>query len=282
MNQALKDTVILYHADCPDGFGAAFAAWKKFKEQASYLPVRHNRPPPEGLEGKEVYIADFSYPGGVLPELEEKTKRLVVLDHHLGAKADVEMVKEHVFDNDRSGATLAWDYFHPDTDTPLLLRYVQDGDLYTFTLPDARAILAYLYTKPFTFETWDTLMQELETEDGKKRIIETGRMYREHFALLVEKIARQATLVEFEGYECYLASAPEMFASDVGHYLADKKPPIALVARAEQDRIAVSLRSDGTVNVAGMAKKYGGGGHPAAAGFRIPYGETPPWKVIEK
>jgi len=281
MKQHLKNTVILYHADCPDGFGAAFAAWKKFKEEASYVPVRHNQPPPEGLEGKEVYIADFSYPNGTVLDMEKQAKRLVVLDHHLGAKADVEAVKEHVFDETRSGATIAWNYFHPNTDTPRLLQYVQDGDLYTFNLPDARAVLAYVYTKPFAFETWNTLMQELETEDGKRRMVEIGTVYREHFALLVEKIARQAKLVEFEGFECYFASAPEMFASDVGHYLSDKKPPIALIVRAEKDRIAVSLRSDGTVNVADLAKKYGGGGHPAAAGFRVPYGKPVPWQPLE-
>jgi hypothetical protein len=29
----MKKTIILYHLDCPDGFGAAWAAWKKFSSK---------------------------------------------------------------------------------------------------------------------------------------------------------------------------------------------------------------------------------------------------------
>ena len=278
----LKDTVILYHADCPDGIGSAFAAWKKFGDSASYVPVEHNVPYPEGLEGKEVYISDFSYPDGKLLEIEKKAKRLVVLDHHLGAKEWVEQVQEYVFDEKRSGAGITWDYFHPDKKRPELINYIEDGDLYTFSLPHSRPILSYIYSQHRSFEMLDILLEKLENPAEKEKIIELGSIYEEHFASLVNKIVGMATPVSFEGHECLLASASEMFASDVGHKLADKQPPIGIVTRAEANRISVSLRSDGSVNVADIAKKYGGGGHPAAAGFRIMYGDPIPWTIVKK
>ena len=37
---------VLYHADCPDGFGGAYAAWKKFGDTAEYIPVKYGRTPP--------------------------------------------------------------------------------------------------------------------------------------------------------------------------------------------------------------------------------------------
>lgn len=281
MAAPLKSTAILYHAQCPDGFGAAFAAWKKFGEGADYIPVFHGKPVPDGLDGKEVFIADFSYPNGMLVELEKKVARLVVLDHHLGAKEEVIAVREHVFDEKRSGAGIAWDYFHPTTPRPHLINYVEDGDLYTFTLPHARDVLAYVYTRPFTFESWESIRALLESEVEREKIIAEGASYQEHWNLLIEKIMNQAQLVEFEGYRVYLASAPDMFASDTGNRLARKQPPFALVVKAGVDGVSVSLRSDGSMNVSDIAKKYGGGGHPAAAGFRLPYGTPVPWNIIE-
>ncbi len=55
----VRSIAVLYHADCPDGFGAAWAAWKKFDDRAMYPPVRHNEPPPKEIAGKAVYTVDF-------------------------------------------------------------------------------------------------------------------------------------------------------------------------------------------------------------------------------
>lgn len=52
-------TIVIYHADCPDGFGAAFAAWLVFGDSAQYVPARFGEPAPD-VRGKEVYILDFS------------------------------------------------------------------------------------------------------------------------------------------------------------------------------------------------------------------------------
>jgi hypothetical protein len=41
---------VLDHADCPDGFGVAFAAWRVLGDAASYAPVRHGEPPPSQVE----------------------------------------------------------------------------------------------------------------------------------------------------------------------------------------------------------------------------------------
>jgi phosphoesterase RecJ-like protein len=40
-------------------------------------------------------------------------------------------------------------------------------------------------------------------------------------------------------------------------------------AKTEKPRCHVSLRSDGTIDVATIAAQFGGGGHPSAAGFNI-------------
>jgi phosphoesterase RecJ-like protein len=44
----------------------------------------------------------------------------------------------------------------------------------------------------------------------------------------------------------------------------------------------ISLRSDGTVDVSEIAKKYGGGGHIKAAGFVLDIGASLPWKELNE
>lgn len=277
-----KDTVILYHGGCPDGFGGAYAAWKKFGDTAEYIPVKHGRPAPENLAGRKLYFIDFCYQKKIMNELVKTAASVVVLDHHLGTKEIVLSMPEYVFDEKRSGATIAWNYFHPDVPVPLLLKYVEDGDLYTFTLPDSRAVLSYAYTRPFHFNEWDALAKKLENDSERSALIERGNIYAEHSAILIEQIAHKATLASFEGFECYIATAADIFKSDVGKLLARRKPPLGIVVNLHGDVLNVSLRSDTSVDVSAIARKYGGNGHPQASGFRLTWGEPLPWTVLQE
>jgi uncharacterized protein len=278
---AHKDIAVLYHGGCGDGFGAAYAAWKKFGDAADYIPVQYGKPVPNHLEGNDVYFVDFCYPGEIMQPIIATAKSVTVLDHHLGNKANVESMPNFVFDETRSAATIAWSYFHPDTPVPLLLQYVQEGDLYLFRLPDSHGVLSYLYAKPFHFDTWDELAQKFEDATEREKILSVGRIYSEHFDILVEQIAKRATLVSFEGYEVYLASAASMFTSDVGNHLVKTCPPLALIANLHGDVLSVSLRSNSSVDVSAIARKYGGNGHPQASAFRLKWGDPLPWTVIE-
>lgn len=276
-----KKIVVLYHADCPDGFGGAYAAWKKFGDSAEYVPVEHGFPPPDHLANKEVYIIDFSYPVSILQNILAEAQSLVVIDHHEGTRAAVESVPQHVYDGKHSGAFLAWNYFHPNTAVPVLLLYVQEGDLYTFSIPDAQAVLTYCYTLPFTFESWESLMKRMEEPAEVKKIAERGKIYVEYGKALKKQIADRAWLVSFEGYEVLAVDAPRAFGSDVGHTLAERKPPFGMVIRAKRDGLRVSLRGDGSVDVSELARRHGGNGHPNAAAFSIPHEAPLPFSVVE-
>lgn len=277
-----KHTVILYHGGCPDGFGGAYAAWKKFGDEAEYIPVKHGRPAPESLEGRKLYFVDFCYPQEIMDELLKKAESITVLDHHAAMRTVAESMPEHIFDSSKSGATIAWNYFHPDIPTPTLLKYVEDGDLYIFKLPNSRAILSYTYAQPFHFEGWDTIAQKLEKNTEQSHIIERGNIYSEHYHMLIEQIAHKASLVSFEGYECYLTGAPGMFASDVCNFLIKIKPPIGMSVNFSGDGVSVSLRSDPSVDVSAIARKYGGNGHPQAAAFRLVWGNPLPWTILKE
>lgn len=276
-----KKIAILYHGGCPDGFGSAYSAWKKFGDTAEYIPLKYSQPVPEKLEGKELYFIDFCYPQDVMDGIAKIAKSITVLDHHEGAHA-VATKFPGIFDSSHSGATIAWSYFHPDVSVPLLLKYVEDGDLYVFKLPNSHAIIAYAYAQRFTFEDWDHMEQEFEDPGTLAQLIEKGKIYAEHFAILVEQIANKATLVSFEGFTCYLVGAANMFSSDVGNRLANKKPPLGIIVNLHGDVINVSLRSDPSLDVSAIARKYGGNGHPQAAAFHLKWGDPLPWDVLDE
>ncbi len=280
-----KDIVILYHGKCPDGFGGAYAAWKKFGDSADYIPVDHGDAPPIGLEGKQVYIVDFCYETQEqMDALLKITKRLVVLDHHKSSRAFVESIPEHVYDENRSGASITWTYFHPDMPLPRLIRHLQDGDLYRYSLPDTRDIFSYLLVLPFAFDAWDTFAHELEDDTVRTELLKKAAAYTEFFNALANMSAERAKKVSFEGYDVlFTATHPaQTMRSYVGNLLYKKNPPFSIVVTAHTNGFGVSLRGDGSVDVSQIAAKYGGGGHPGSAGFFVPNGKEMPWIEIDE
>ena len=52
-----KEIIIIYHADCIDGYGAAWSAFMKYGNQVKYVPARFGEPFPKHNENCEVYRA---------------------------------------------------------------------------------------------------------------------------------------------------------------------------------------------------------------------------------
>lgn len=274
--------IVIYHGDCPDGFGGAYAAWKKFGADAEYIAANDRNKPEVDLADKETYIIDFSYPKEVLLDIEKKATKLVVLDHHIGVKDTVEAVREHIFDDDRSGTGIAWGYFHPEEPLPKMLTYVQDNDLWRFTLPQAKEIAAFLGTIEFDFAAWDSLVREFGDDAQFAKIAERGKIYREYFDHACAQIIKDADVVELGEYRVFAVNAPRLFSSAVGHMLALKKPPFAIVWRQKNDIWNFSLRGDGSIDLTTVAARYGGSGHKDSAGFRLPLSSPLPFKIIPK
>ena len=252
-------TVVLYHADCLDGFGAAWALWKKFPD-ARYLPVEHGLSPPSGLDNDHVVMVDFSYPREVIERLAESTASLRILDHHVTAQAALAGLPYAYFDMKKSGAVLAWEWAHPEP-VPWLLQYIQDKDLWEWRLPMSREINAALDSYPFDFQVWNGLTQEmLELE---------GRAILRREDVLITKIVKESVLVEFEGETVPAVYSPVM-TSQIGERLC-RGYPFCIIWHQRNGRRYFSLRSKpGTVDVSAIAARHGGGGHANAAGFSFP------------
>src|SRR5437016_12561325 len=86
---AMTPDLVLFHANCPDGFAAAWAIWKKYPS-AVFVPVDHGQPLPVDPSGRNLLIVDFSYPKPVLEGIAKSAASIQVLDHHVTAQQALE------------------------------------------------------------------------------------------------------------------------------------------------------------------------------------------------
>ncbi len=275
----MKKIVVLYHSDCPDGFGAAWAAWRRFGNKADYLPIKHQIPPPRGLKNKEIYLLDITYAGKELEKLL-KDNTVTTIDHHLSVKKEVERAHQFYFSNNNSGSVLTWQFFHGKKPIPLLLRYIEDRDLWKFKLPYSRTLLAAVDLVDFNFRKWDKLAADFEKTGVRKKILEEGKAIVKYQEKSARDLIKKADLAIFQGRRVWVVNT-YLLKNEVAHALVRKGPPVALVWNRQGDEIRVSLRSSGGVDVAKMAQKYRGGGHKASAGFAYDAKRPLPWKYVK-
>lgn len=276
----MKDIVVIYHGKCRDGFGGAWAAWKKFGDSANYYPAQRAQEPPE-IKNKEIYFIDFTYSPEITKKYISENKKIVIIDHHITAQEAVKLASENSFDINHSGAVLAWQYFFPGQAVPKLFQHIEDTDLWRFNLENTREIAAFLELYDFDFKLWDEFFAGMEDAEKRKKYIEEGKVVLRYEAVLLkDAVEDRAELVEFEGYKVLAVNYPHFLASDLGHVFVVKNPPMGIVWSEKKGMITVSLRSNGIVDVSAIAQKYGGGGHKAAAGFSFPANQPKPWKKI--
>ncbi len=275
----MKQITILYHGNCPDGFGAAWAAYKKFGAKATYTPVYHGAPPPDGLAGREVYLLDFSYGAEEMAELSARASRLTAIDHHVSHAKVVESMPHHVYALDRSGAALAWLHFHPGTTVPRLIRYLEDRDLWRFKLPGSDALNSAIETYPFEFRRWSALARLVEDASSRRDLIRSGGAILAYRASLVDRALSDLEEVTLSGHRAGAVNSP-ILRSEIGHAIVSRGFPVGIIWSFDADsEIIVSLRSDGKTDVSRIAASYGGGGHRAAAAFSVHGGvEKLPWR----
>ena len=269
----MAKTLVLYHAKCPDGLASAWAAWKSLGDQAEYLPVQYGDQPPD-VTGCIVYIVDFSFPRQVLIEMAEKAERVVLLDHHKTAEADLQGLQvpklEITFDMDESGATLTWKHFF-GTQECWLVNYARDRDLWRFQLPHSKAVNAYLQSLPPTFQEYQKAY-----ELGIEQVAMLGEGCLSWLRYYVESTKRLARRGTFLNHEVPIVNAPYTAISEVVGELAEGHPFAVGWHVREDGRVVYSLRSRGDFDVSALAKSVGGGGHRQAAGFSL---EWFPWEL---
>ncbi len=272
MNKSTEKPIVIYHANCADGFGAAWVFHHLNPNEFIFHPGVYGEVPPKEILGRDVYLVDFSYKLPVVRKMVEVTRSITLIDHH---KSSIEDLKELIenksinsfTDVTQSGAMLAWKFFHPIEEPPKLLKYIEDRDLWKFSLPGSADVNAALFSYPYDFTVWDALMQH-DIQELKK---EGEHINRKHFKDIRELLSIVTRTMRIDGHTVPVANLPYVYSSDAGHILAKDQPFAACYWDTPTGRV-FSLRSAETgMDVQEIAVKFGGGGHPHAAGFTLSF-----------
>lgn len=292
-----KPDICIYHGNCADGFGAAWAIRERWPD-CEFVPGVYGEEPPD-INGKHLLMVDFSYKYDVLCHLSFKAASTVVIDHHKTAQADLERLPPFDgsmasldrafkinwtqntpeiavwFDMDQSGAVMAWKFANSmNPNPPRLLEYVQDRDLWRFDLEGSREVAAVVFSHPYDFDVWSDLVASVQADEDLGRMIEEGAaIERKHHKDIAEllKVTRREMVIG--GQRVPVANLPYTMASDAAGAMAESAPFAACYFDRPDARV-FSLRSRGAdgADVSEIAASYGGGGHRNAAGFQVPVG----------
>jgi len=283
-------TLVIYHANCADGFTAAWVVRKALgEENCEFFPANYDDEVVPDYKGRNVVIVDFSYKRDDMLKLIGDAESVVILDHHKTAEADLEGIFEFSnvegkFDMKRSGAMLAWLHYFPDEEPPLLIKTVQDRDLYQFKYEGTHAFTALFKTFYYEFITWDFLAHHLEHPKTAFALFEQGEAVERFEQKQINQLSginKRDLLIG--GHIVPACNVPHSMASDVGNILAKGQAFAACYSDTEKGR-TFQLRSDKdneeSVDVSKIAEAYGGGGHKNAAGFTVPHNRVGQFELV--
>ncbi|OUV75415.1 MAG: hypothetical protein CBC91_07440 [Rickettsiales bacterium TMED131] len=257
---------VIYHANCTDGFGSAFSAWKLLGNRAEYYACTHGTKPP-CVKGKNVVILDFSFSNKITKKLIKEANNLLVIDHHKSAMVELHDISNTIFDMSKSGATMAWEFFHPGKEPPKFIQYITDRDLWKWELPYSKEFSAAFDMVPFEFEEFEKFEDDSVFDDAVKR----GSFILAYSKTVVKKVCEKAVSRKYKDMNVLVVNSSH-WMSEIGAKLSpDCDFALIWYYDHNDQHTRVSLRSfHDHVDVSEIAKEFKGGGHRKAAGFTLP------------
>jgi hypothetical protein len=285
-----------------------------------FLGATHSdsAPPLALIVGRHVIYVDIVPKPSVLDLVASRAATLTLLDHHRSAHPAIKAAVEAqsllgdgrcvaaVYDEDRSGAQLAWDWAHGAPDRvgaelewdwahgaawrPPIIDYVAAGDLHRWKLPNARAACKTLYIEGYT-RGFGPLSDHMTHAGGAidEAMISRGAAYLRYEEQLVGGLVAKArpaivaALLPGDGspreYYVLAVNSPTL-QSEIGEVAMGRAGPevhFIVIWAYVHDRAEIwaSVRTnrpdiDLSLIAPHIVGVVSGGGHPKAAGFMVP------------
>jgi len=275
-----KKILIYYHNDM-DGIASAAIVRKAFPDyEPKYMPCQYGQELelhfPRNYD--LLFLVDFSFSEGLMKRLLRLYGyRFCWIDHHITAKESI----PHLWDVgaggiegkrclSKSACELTWEFLFPKEEMPEAIKLIGDRDMWEFEYGEKTKIMCEYFFVKIRYPGDEFLASLLSDDCDLTSAYACGE------ALMLSKTGRVNKAfslgkdITFNGCKCLAINTPND-VSDVGQKgYKENGYPIVLMWHMRVDEIKVSLRSD-TIDVEKIAKKYGGGGHKAAAGFKVSY-----------
>lgn len=242
-------------------------------------------------EGEEIWIVDYSISvetRGILNKLLKKNCKIHWCDHH---KTTFDLLEEYPEydeipgkrDKRWSGVFLTFQYCFPDKEVPRYIELISDYDTwskkykesnwlsYGLIARDMMECSQKLFDESEAAESGDDVMNA-KIDDSNlpylTELINNGKAI-EEYMIQINKMTMNSLSFEceFEGHTILVVdnnSNSFVFGDQIKDY------PFVGIFSYNGDEYKYSLYSHNPekIDCSEIAKKYGGGGHPGAAGFR--------------
>ncbi len=274
-NQPTSYTVCLHHND-PDGRASAMIVRRALGSFIKLYEINYGDSIPWDLllGASRVVMVDFSLPSNEMFRLSQG-RELIWIDHHITAIQDCASISA-TWPGKRSlseaACVLTWQYFFPGFPIPRAVVLIGDKDIWRMAEPETRSFSEGLMqenTRTDNLLLWEALLddnrEKLNTLVSKGQVLLTARINGLHRAA-----RRYGYSVTFEGLHTLALNRPgegELIeiAMQLGYELA-----YCYAESFQNGHLLTSVMiGSRVVDVSLIAKKFGGGGHPGAAGFQF-------------
>lgn len=280
----MNNTLVLYHANCMDGFGSAWAYHTthkfadSYKDKVKYIPVDYTLTVLDiekdldlaTLKAIDLIMLDYSMSPELVTALCEDFRSVTIIDHHEKAIHNLAAIENkpsnltlHT-DTSHSGCVLTYQ-FYSRAAVPEGLLLIENRDLWRFPDGNTKAFHAAMMLVPRDFEVWDNYMTNT-TVMGTA--INEGLMLLRGEKALVKNIIVNSFVSIIHNRYAYFCNCPLTLMSEAGNTILNNGvADIAVLFHVGKDKVKFSIRTNDNANAQEIAADYGGGGHPKAAGF---------------
>lgn len=152
-------SVVIYHSNCPDGIVSAKVIdyfwkykWQNTLKRPKYISLSNNskKLPKDLTKDDTVIMVDISFNKKLTLELNDRVKKLLILDHHITNYKELKDLDYYCFDNDKSGCGLTWDWIYVPSNRPKVIDHIEDRDIWRWS---------HDYSKEFCY-AFDTFVKD--------------------------------------------------------------------------------------------------------------------------
>lgn len=263
-----------YHGSDMDGKCSGAIVRSLYGDDCEYIPYYYGDFPFDSIaKDEQVILVDCSCD---FEKLLGITEHIIWIDHHITAIEKYEYMKLKGLRRDGTAACeLCWEYFY-NTKTPRVVQLLGDYDVWKFAFGDDTNRLQTgirLYDCDVISENWERWLNELYIPSSELQKGEVSLKYRDNYYKgLVKSLSFFA---DFEGHKAVCCNAGSVSSQLFDTVEEDYDIMIPFSFNGKEWNISLYTKKD--IHVGEIAKKYGGGGHAKAAGFRC---NELPFKVI--
>lgn len=266
----MSKNLVIYHNGTLDGKACAYSAWKSLGEvDTEYKSMDYSSTPAKRIENRYdyIYVLGLTLSQQAANELKLFCDNLVCITQS-GTYGEADIC---ITTSQRSCCSSVWEYFHGDTNKPLVFKHIKDFEHRDNLLGNSYNICLALSS--FTMLDFRAHMEDdTITEESTKAMLlaSTGCAYAKLVKAWIDKVNRRATPYRMFGHSCLISNAPKFMSFFSLPDLAKNNPDIKLVASYEDFsgvRFWSLYTNDPTLDVSELASRHGGGGDPQSAGF---------------